>query len=133
MKALTSILIVLALFFTVWKVWEYWDKVSTEREVAEEKAKKPLDPSSLPGLDYKLEQPLREAQAKGADGLKDWLEKYRKVTKDPRLAAIELDYVVLVAPQNPGEAKKLFAAVKQRTPPESPIYRKVQELEKTYE
>jgi hypothetical protein len=133
MKALTSILIIVAIFFTVWKVWEYWDKVSTEREIAEEKAKKPLDPNSLPGLDYKLEQPLREAQANGADGLKDWLEKYRKVAKDPRLAWIELDYVQLVAPKNPGEAKKVFAAVKQRTPPESPVYKRVKELEPTYD
>ena len=133
MKALTSILIILAVFFTVDKVWNYWDKVSTEREVAEERAKKPLDPTSLQGLDYKLEQPLRDAQARGADGLKDFLERYRRVPKDPRLAWIELDYVVLVAPQNPGEAKKTFALVKQRTPPESPIYKRVKELEKTYE
>lgn len=133
MKALTSILIILAVFFTVYKVWNYWDKVSTEREVAEERAKKPLDPASLQGLDYKLEQSLRDAQANGADGLKDFLERYRRVTKDPRLAWIELDYVQLVAPKNPGEAKKVFAGVRQRTPPESPIYKRVKELEKTYE
>ncbi len=61
------------------------------------------------------------------------MDKYRKVAKDPRLAWIELDYVQLVAPKNPGEAKRVFADVKQRTPPESPVYKRVKELEKTYE
>jgi hypothetical protein len=133
MKALTSILILFILIFGVWKVWDYWDRVSTERELAEEKAKKPLDPRSLPGMDFKLEQSLADAQKKGADGLKAWLDGYRKAVKDPRLALIELDYVVLVAPQNPGEAKKVFTSVKERTPPESPVYKRVKELEKTYQ
>jgi hypothetical protein len=133
MKALTSVFIVLLFVFVVWKVWDYWDRVSQEKEAQAEAAKKPLEPRSLPGLDYKFENSLQEAQNRGADGLKAWLEAYRKATKDPRLAWIELDYVQLVAPQNPGEAKRVFATVKERTQPDSPVYRRVKELEKTYQ
>jgi hypothetical protein len=52
---------------------------------------------------------------------------------DPRLAAIELDYIVLIGSTNPQEARRLFTAVKQRTPPNSPIYERVKRLEKTYQ
>jgi hypothetical protein len=53
--------------------------------------------------------------------------------KDPRLAWIELDYVVMLSPSDPVEAKKLFAQIKKRTPADSPIMPRIRSLEKTYE
>lgn len=134
MKVLISILIVVAVIFVAWKTWEYWDRVQTQKEAAEQAAKRPVDPRSLDGMDYRLEPSLQEVMdRKDPQALKAWLDRYRPVLKDPRLAWIELDYVLMVAPQNPVEAKRVYRAVKQRTPTNSPVYRRVKELEKTYD
>ena len=53
--------------------------------------------------------------------------------KDPRLAWIELDYVVLISSTDPVQAKKIYRQVKQRTPADSPIYLRLRAMEKTYE
>ena len=53
--------------------------------------------------------------------------------KDPRLAWVELDYVVKVSATDPLEARKIFQAVKKRTPTDSPIYPRIKSLEKNYE
>ena len=53
--------------------------------------------------------------------------------KDPRLAWMELDYVVMVSATDPIEAKKIFREVKKRTPTDSPIYPRIKSLESTYE
>jgi len=90
-------------------------------------------PAVLPGLPASLESSLQTAQKQGAASLKTWLKNYRSYVTDPRLAAIELDYVVLVSPGNPQEAKQVFAAVKQRTPTNSLAYPRIKQLEKTYQ
>jgi hypothetical protein len=134
MKALTSILIIVLVVFVFYKVWDYWDRVSKEKELAVQREKKPFNPSSLSGMEYKFETSLMEAMNKNdADVLKSWLTQHRTVLKDPRLAWIELDYVQLVTPRNPLEAKKVFAAVKARIEEDSPVYKRVKSLEKTYE
>jgi hypothetical protein len=66
-------------------------------------------------------------------GLKDFLSTYGNTVNDPRLAAIELDYAVLVAPSNPSEARRVFAKVKGRLQENSPVYDRMKRLEKTYE
>jgi hypothetical protein len=40
---------------------------------------------------------------------------------------------LLITRSDPAEAKKIFAEVKQRTPPSSPIWPRIAELEKTYQ
>ena len=135
MKPLIAILIIVAALFLGWKLLEYWDEVGREREAKEQAANTQIDPKTLPGLPYQLEGPLEEAQKKGAAGLKEWLDKAKRSPqiKDPRLAWIELDYVVLISRENPVEAKRVFAEVKQRTPSNSPVYKRVKALEKTLE
>lgn len=86
----------------------------------------------LPGLPPTLEASLSAAERQGAAGLRDWLRNYRVHVRDPRLAAIELDYVVLISYQNPAEARRIFLDVKGRTPTFSPIYDRVKRLEKTF-
>ena len=135
MKALIAILAVVAAIFLGWKLLDYWDEVGREREARQQAANAQVDPKSLPGLPYQLEGPLEEAQKKGAASLKDWLEKAKRSgqVKDPRLAWIELDYVLLISSKNPAEAKRVFSEVKQRMPPESPVYKKIKSLETTME
>jgi hypothetical protein len=134
MKAMISVLILLVVVLTVWKLWEYWDRVETNKDRAEREAKKQVDPHSLAGLEWKFEDSLQKAMdQKDPAALKAWLDKHSRIVQDPRLAWIELDYVMLIAPQNPLEAKKVYHAVKERTPPESPVYKRVKSLEKTYD
>ncbi len=136
MKTLIGILIVLAVIFFGWKVYDYWVGVDTEREAREQARRPPtVVPERLEGLPSQLEPSLQEAQKKGAPGLKAWLDQYKRspLVKDPRLAWIELDYVVGIAAENPLAAKRVFSEVKKRTPPESPVYPRIKELEKTYE
>jgi hypothetical protein len=84
-------------------------------------------------LPASLETSLSAAQKQGAAGLRDWLNSYRIYVKDPRLAAIELDYVLLISHQDPAEAKRIFQEVKARTSPTSPVYDRVKKLEKTFQ
>ena len=135
MKVLIAILLIVGAIFGGWKLLEYWDDVEKDREAKQQAANVQIEPKSLPGLPYQLEGPLEEAYKKGAPGLKEWLEKAKRSPQiqDPRLAWIELDYVVQVSRSNPAEAKRVFADVKQRTPANSPIYRRIKALEKTYE
>jgi hypothetical protein len=136
MKAFISILAALVLGMAVWKLWDYYDQVGTEKEASINTATgSGAATPQLPSLPAKLEQELAEAKKKGAIGLKAWLDRYKlsPVVKDPRLAWIELDYVVMLSPTDPVQAKKIFGEVKKRTPPDSPVYPRIKDLEKTYE
>ena len=134
MKILVVFLVVVALGFGAWKVVEYWDTVK-EREAKLQQTTTEFDPKTLPGVPPQLEPMLQEAYKKGAPGLKDWLQKSKRSPqiKDPRLAWIELDYVVLITHDNAQEARRVFAEVKRRTPAQSPVYPRIQSLQKTYE
>jgi hypothetical protein len=136
--------IVLLLCLGAWVTYQYWGKVASEENttVQEDAARAraalaALDPHNLPGIPDKmkpaLEAALDKAQAQGAAGLREWLKSYKRFIEDPRLAWIELDFCVLVARENPGEAKKVFANVKERIGPASPVYPRLKQLEKTYE
>lgn len=92
-----------------------------------------INPQTLPGLHYTLEQPLQSAQRGGADGLKKFLDQYRGAIRDPRLAWIELDYVSLVSLKDPALARARFAEVKNRTPTNSPVYPRIESMARTYE
>jgi len=132
MKVLISIAIIAAALFLGWKLLEQWDAANKEKEAAA-KVVVPAASTALAGMRDSLETALSDAQRKGAAGLRDFLARNSKYIKDPKLGAIELDYVVLVAKDNPAEARKVFTRVKQRTPTNSPIYPRVKQLEKTYE
>ena len=135
MKTLISILILLAVGFGGWKVWEYYQRSSQEGVLSEQDAGgADVRPEQLSGLPYQLEQKLRDAKAAGPETFRKFIEGLKQFpeVKDPRLAWIELDYVVMVGVTNPIEARKIFAAVKKRTPADSPVYPRVRALEKTY-
>ncbi len=87
----------------------------------------------LPGLPADLEPYLKEAQKEGVSTFKKWLNYYGPRIQDPRLAWIQLDYVLMVSDQDMSEARRVFAEVKARTPKSSPVYPRIQRLAKAYE
>ena len=62
--------------------------------------------------------------------MKNWLKTHSQSVEDPRKAWIELDYCVAVAREDPAEARRVFATVKERTPPSSPVWPRIKQLEK---
>ena len=135
-KLLLTVVIVVGLVMGAYQIWDYWGKFKPKDSSSDQSAPAAapvVSDTSLPGMPPKLEPYLEGARQRGADGLHDFLLTYGKTIADPRLGNIELDYVVLVARNNPTEARKVFSRVKSRTSPTSPIYPRIQLLEKTYE
>lgn len=135
MKVLIAILIIVGAGFGGWQIYSYWVEVrgKEKSKASSAEVQAELSGSQLSGLPASLEGALEGARGKGATGLKQFLIQYGRTVSDPRLASIELDYVVLVAQKDPAEAKRVFARVKDRTPATSPIYGRMKQLEKTYE
>lgn len=132
MKALIAIVLIVGAAMGGWKIYSTWLEVN-EKEKKAKAEQAVVAGADLPGMVPQLEPFLTAAQQQGASGLRQFLTQYGKTIADPRLASIELDYVVLVAKNDPAEARKTFARVKKRITRESPIYARVKLLEKTYE
>ena len=136
MKALIIIVIIVVVGLGASKFYDYYQKVNQESEGKRlESAAAEVNPDQLPGLPYQLVASLRKATDDGPKALKQWLDLQRRnpEVKDPRLAYIELDYALLIKGTDPVEAKRVFAEVKSRTQPSSPIYPRVKLMEKTFE
>lgn len=135
MKIAIGILIAALVGFGGYKLWQYWDQMDRQKAAATTDPGTAVRPESLPGLPSGLETQLSEAQKKGPDAFKEYIDMIKKspLVKDPRLAWIELDYVVMVAAKDPREAKRVFAKVKNRVPTDSPVYPRIKSLEKTFE
>jgi hypothetical protein len=131
MKFLVGLIIVVGLSLGVWQLHQYWG--ASQEPAAAAPAPPEVAGDQLPGMVRRLQPVLEDAQKRGAPGLHDFLVMYGNTINDPRRAWIELDYVVLLAPSSPGEARRAFAKVKSRVPPDSPVYNRVKQLEKTYE
>lgn len=134
MKALISILIIAACAFMGMKLMQQWEETKTPAPMAAEVKPTPVVAAeSLPGMSGSLESALTEARKRGARGLREFLTRYGRNIRDPRLASIELDYASLVLKDDPIEAKNVYKRVKQRTPESSPIYPRVKQLERMYQ
>jgi hypothetical protein len=132
-KVIAAFIIIVALWGG-WQLFFYWEKVKNEEETTQKRdAAAMVIGDQLPGMSYKLDASLQAARSKGAAGLRNWLKTYNQSVEDPRKAWIELDYCVAVARQDPAEAKRVFAQVKERTPPSSPVWPRMKQLEKAYE
>src|SRR4051812_27909685 len=135
-KLILGVVVIIGLGLGVYQLWEYWGKFKpSESDSGRTQAAVIADSSdsSLPGLPPKLEPILEASRKRGAAGLHDFLLTYGRTVADPRLASIQLDYVVLVAKDDPSEARRVFASVKTRTSQTSPVYPRVQLLARTYE
>lgn len=127
MKALITLVLIAGLYLLGKSIMTQY-----KAKQAKESPDQPAVVTQLEGVPPHLEQSLQNASAAGAPALKTWLQHNRKYCRDPRLAQIELDYVVLVSRTNPAEAKQVFQSVKRRTPKTSPVYERVQKLNATY-
>jgi hypothetical protein len=132
MTKLISILIILVVIWVGWKVYINWEQVRGEKATVERQVAV-ATPQQLEGMPPALEASLQAAERAGAAGLRGGLTKYGSSVQDPRRAWIELDCCVLLARDNPAEAKRLFAVIKHRTPASSPVYPRIKKLERTYE
>ncbi len=134
MTKLIAAVIIIACLWGGWELFLYWDSIKNEQETAKKAAvASVIVPEQLPGLPQSLESSLQAAQRQGATGLRNWLKTYGQAVQDPRKAWIELDYCVALSRENPSEAKRVFNNVRERTGPASPIWKRVKELEKTYQ
>ncbi|HEX3721065.1 MAG TPA: hypothetical protein VH595_24205 [Verrucomicrobiae bacterium] len=132
MKFLIALVIIVGLALGAWQLNNYWGNFkSTPTAAPQTQAQVPDD--QLPGMPASLQPALDAARQRGAPGLKDFLTTYGNSISDPRRAAIELDYVVLVAPSSATEARRVFAKVKGRLQSDSPVYSRMKQLEKTYD
>ena len=111
-----------------------WDRYDTDKDLkSKQEAASVVIPDQLSGMPDRLRTSFDIAQKHGAEGIRKWLKAYGASVQDPRRGWIELDYVVLIAREDPVEAKKIFADVKARTPENSPVYPRIKELSKTYD
>jgi hypothetical protein len=134
MTKLIAVGIIAVVLYGGWELFLYWDKVKNEERVArKEAAATQVVGDQLSGVPYTMEPSLRAAQEKGAAALKNWLQTYDAVIQDPRKAWLWLDYCVEVAKEDPAEARRVFASVKQHLPASSPVWPRVKTLERTYE
>lgn len=88
---------------------------------------------SLPGLPPYLEASLAQAHQEGAEALGKWLKTWSRQVQDPRLASIELDYIVLLNLKNHRDARDRFLQVAARVPPGSPVAERIRKLAPAYE
>jgi hypothetical protein len=133
---MTKIIAAVIIALVLWGGWElffYWERVNNEKEDEKKHAVTAVQPDMLNGLPPELDNALRAAQNQGADGLGNFLKVYGNRLQDPRKAWIELDYCQMIARENTAEAKRVFAEVKKRTPHNSPVWPRIQQLEKTYD
>lgn len=135
MKALISILIILVTVYAFMQLVGFYNRTAGPQSTTGETSTTSPAPNTqdLPGLPSYLEASLAQAHREGAESLGKWLKQWHKHVQDPRLAAIELDYVVLLNIQNHAAARERFQQVRARINPDSPVYPRVKSLEPAYE
>ena len=133
MSKLIGVLILVAVIWGFSQLVIFYGKTKLESEgpPKNQQVAAPADP--VPPLPPALEASLQQAKAGGAGAVKDWLAANQPYLRDPRKAAIELDFARMLARSDPAGAKRVYLAVKARTPSDSPAYAKVQELAKLFE
>ena len=132
MSNFISIVIIGLLIYGGSKFSRYWKSVKAKQEQAD-KGGTAESGGTLSGLPPNLETSLQSAKTQGALAFKAWMKQYRGYIQDPRLAQIELDYVVMIATTDQAEAKRVFTSVRSRVQPGTPQYDRVKKLEKTYQ
>ena len=130
MKALITLALIVGIYLLGKSIFDQYKAKQQKEEEAAKGIHRPAD--GLEGMPAHFEPSLQAAQAQGAQALKAWLERYASHIQDPKLAAIQLDYIVLLSRSDPAEARRIFQAVKQRVPKSSPLYERVKRLDATY-
>lgn len=132
-KLITVFLVILAVFVG-YRVYVYYEKVADEQDLreAEEAKRRNVDPNGLTGLSWELTESYNQSK-NDPNALRKWLKATEGRVHDPRLAWIQLDFVELISRDSPNEAREVFNSVKPRIATNSPIYLRIQKLEKTFQ
>lgn len=133
MTKLISVLIIVVVIFCGYQLFLKWEAVQKEEETKKKEAAAVINPAYLPGMPSQLDQSYQQVSQQGTAALRNWLKTYDSVLQDPRKAWIELDLCVSLTREDPSEARRIFKAVKGRTPPDSPVQLRIKQLEKSYE
>ena len=134
MTKLITAFIIIVLGYCGYHLFVYWESVKEQKENEQKQTTGlAIQGESLPGMPYQLNESLRVARQQGNAAMRTWLKTYGPAVQDPRKAWIEMDFCVAIARDDPAEARRIFASVKQRIPPSSPVWPRVKQLEKSYE
>lgn len=132
MRQVLTVLLVVTLVWLGWRFNNYAkQKIGTPPPSAE--GGEAPAPGKLRGLPASLEPGYEAAKREGPEGVRKWLAQHQNDLQEPRLTDIELDYVLLVGRSNSAEAKRILGGIKQRITPNSPVYKRFEQLAKTYE
>jgi hypothetical protein len=133
-----NVIVILLIVGAAFGTWRYYKNSESAAPAAAEASSSPsartgpLTEDQIPRMHEELESSLNTARQRGAYGLKQWLAAYGNSVRDPRLAWIQLDYVILVSQSNLGEARRVFDLVKKRVPETSVIYSRIKKMEPSY-
>jgi hypothetical protein len=135
-KFVLLFLLVATVGFGVYRISLIYRSIPSDaqsREHARETATPVVGDEPLPGLSPPLEASLANATQAGPQALSQWLNQNGAWVPEPRLSAIQLDYAQLLVRTNPAEARRIYAAVKARTPANSPLASRLKQLSRTFE
>lgn len=137
MKALIIIFVALVAVFLFTQLTGFYSRTARETPEAESYAPSASTTStaeggSLPGLPFHLEASLQQAQQAGLEEFGKWLKTWARQVQDPRLAWIELDYVVLLNLKDRKAAIEKFEQVAARVPANSPVAERIRKLAPAY-
>lgn len=136
MKFVLLFLLVATVGFGVYRISLIYRSIPTDEQArgnARETATPVVGDEPLPGLSPPLEASLANATQAGPQALRQWLNQNGAWVPEPRLSAIQLDYAQMLVRTNPAEARRVYAAVKARTPANSPLASRLKQLSRTFE
>ncbi len=136
MKFVLLFLLVATVGFGVYRISLIYRSIPTDEQArgnARETATPVVGDEPLPGLSPPLEASLANATQAGPQALRQWLNQNGAWVPEPRLSAIQLDYAQMLVRSNPAEARRIYAAVKARTPANSPLASRLKQLSRTFE
>ncbi len=136
MKFVLLFLLVATVAFGVYRISLIYRSIPTDEQArgnARENATPMVVDESLPSLSPPLEASLASATQAGPQALRQWLNQNGAWVPEPRLSAIQLDYAQMLVRSNPAEARRVYAAVKARTPANSPLASRLKQLSRTFE
>jgi hypothetical protein len=131
-KFVLLFLLVATVGFGVYRISLIYRSIPTDEQARENATPMVVD-ESLPSLSPPLEASLAIATQAGPQAIRQWLNQNGAWVPEPRLSAIQLDYAQMLVRSNPAEARRVYAAVKARTPANSPLALRLKQLSRTFE
>lgn len=134
MTKLIAILFIAVAIFVGWKIFQHYEQVKNEEQAIEQTKPAAITRGEqLEGMPHNLMASYQTAEQGGLNSLRSWMKTYGGLVQDPRKGWIELEIAVMTFRENPTEARRSFAAVRERTPPESPLWPKIKQLQATFD